>query len=215
MKGPIMAALALLTTSASGIALGQTWEVGVGGGGSFYTSKKVTAGQVAGNAKLDTGWFVSGYIGNNVSERWAGEIRYSYQQNDLQLKSGGTTVNFGARSHAIHYDFLFHGTKSEASVRPFIAFGAGFKGYQGTGREVPVQPLSNLAFLTRTNDWKPLVTAGAGIKVRMGKKALLRAEFRDYFTQLPTNLIAPAPGAKLEGRWFHNFIVMAGIGWVF
>ena len=214
MKGRILAASALLLLSVSERAAAQTWEVGVGGGGSFYTSKTVTAGRVTGDAKLGNGWMLTGYLGNNVSERWGGEIRYAYQQNDLQLQSGGTTVNFGARSHAIHYDFLFHATKREARVRPFVAFGAGFKGYQGTGREVPVQPLSNLAFLTRTNDWKPLISVGGGVKFRLGKNGMIRAEIKDYITQVPTNLIAPAPGAKLSG-WFHNFVAMFGVGWVF
>lgn len=215
MKGRTLAATALLLTSVSLSATAQTWEVGVGGGGSFYTAKSISAARVIGDAKLDSGWLVTGYLGNNVSERWGGEIRYAFQQNDLKLQSSGTTVKFGARSHAIHYDFLLHATKRGSKVRPFAAFGAGFKGYQGTGREVPVQPLANLAFLTRTNDWKPIISVGGGVKFAVGKNAMIRADIRDYITWFPKNLIAPAPGAKLDGGPIHNLVVMLGIGWTF
>lgn len=204
------AALALLGVS----AFGQKFEIGAGAGGSFYTSKTVTAGSVTGQAKLDSGWGATGYVGHNSGRLLGGELRYMYQANDLKLSSGSTNVTFGARSHAIHYDFLVHAASPGSRIRPFVSFGAGLKGYQGTGKEVVVQPLSNLAFLTRTTEWKWLATAGAGIKIKVNDRLGFRAEFKDYISPVPTNVIAPAPNAKLDGI-FHNFVALFGLSLLF
>jgi hypothetical protein len=204
------AALALLGVS----AFGQRYEIGAGAGGSFYTSKSVTAGQVTGNAKFDSGWGATAYVGHNSGRILGGELRYLYQANDSKLSSGSANVTFGARSHTIHYDFLLHAAKPESKVRPFVAFGAGFKGYQGTGTERVVQPLSNLAFLTRTTEWRWVATVGAGVKFKVNNRLGFRAEFKDYISEVPTNVIAPAPGAKLDGI-FHNFVALFGLSLLF
>ena len=41
-----------------------------------------------------------------------------------------------------------------------------------------------------------MASIGAGMKYSLTDKLVLRTEFRDYITAFPTNLIAPAPGAK-------------------
>jgi hypothetical protein len=61
---------------------------------------------------------------------------------------------------------------------------------------------------------KPLVSVGAGVKVSMGKRLLLRVEFRDYMSPFPTQVIAPSPGAKLGG-WMHDLLPQAGVSYSF
>ena len=108
-------------------AMAQKWEVGAGVGGGFYTSQDVTLGSTSASAKLKTNVAVSGWVGQNMGDRWGGELRYSYQLGDLQLKQNSTEAVFGAETHTINYNFLLYTKPSEASVRPFVSAGAGIK----------------------------------------------------------------------------------------
>lgn len=189
----------------------QKWEIGGGGGASFYTGKDVTGrNNATGNFKPQGGVALTGFVGHNMYDYVGGEFRYTFQKNDLELRSGGSSAKFGARSSAFHYDVLIHTASVRQKVRPFVAFGGGMKLYEGTGQEVVAQPLSNLAFLTKTNEVKPLVTFGGGVKVAVSDRVLLRAEVKDYFSQVPTKVVAPASGATLGG-WFHNFVALFSI----
>jgi hypothetical protein len=209
---------ALLTIAAllaAPMVFAQKWEIGGGGGASFYTGKDIAGrNNAAGNFKPRGGFALTGVIGNNMYDYVGGEFRYTWQKNDLSLESGGTNVKFGARSSAFHYDVLIHTASVRQKVRPFVAVGAGVKLYEGTGREVVAQPLSNLAFLTKTRELKPLITFGGGVKVQVSEKMLFRAEVKDYFSQVPTKVAAPAPGASLGG-WFHNFVFLVGVSALF
>jgi hypothetical protein len=195
-------------------ALAQRWEFGAGAAGTFYTSKEVTAGSLKANAGFKNGWGASAWLGNDMHNYIGGEIRYMFQQNDMKLSGNGRDYSFGGRSQTIHYDFLLHAAPRNAKVRPFLAVGAGFRGYEGTGREVAVQPLSNFAFLTKTSQWVPVISVGGGVKFIPARRLAVRAEFRDYVSPVPGNVITAAPGAKLNG-WFHNFVALVGVSVLF
>jgi len=204
----IVSALAVVLTAEPGWA--QKWELGAGGGGSFYKSQTVTNGPANGSAGFSNGFVATAILGQNLYRHLSGEIRYTYGRNDLKLASGGAKATFAGQSHALCYEFLVHSAPVAAKVRPYVAAGGGFKMYQGTGTETAYQNLSNLALLTKTQEWKGLLTFGGGVKVQVSRRALLRVEFRDYITQFPKEVIAPSPGAKLSG-WLHDFIPMVGI----
>jgi opacity protein-like surface antigen len=195
-------------------ALAQRWEVGLAGGGSFYTSQTFQNPAGNANASLSPGVAASAWLGYSGSNMIGGELRYDYETSGLTLSSGGTSVNFAGQTNAIHYDFLFHFAPSEARIRPFIAGGAGVKVYSGTGTEQVFQPLSNIALLTKTSDIKPLVSVGAGVKFAMSKAIMLRLEVHDYLTPFPQNVIAPAQGSKVGG-WLSDLVVSAGLSFVF
>ncbi|MBY0506362.1 MAG: porin family protein [Bryobacteraceae bacterium] len=205
------AAVALLPLASSSLAYAQKWEIGGGAGGSFYTSQTVSRASLSANAKFDSGWGATGYIGHNMYSRVGGEVRYSFLKNDAKLSSGSDQATFGANAHAIHYDVLIHATKVGSPIRPFVAIGGGIKMFRGTGKEVVAQRLGNLAFLTRTNEVKPVITFGAGVKLNVSKRVGFRVEVKDYFSQFPTDVIAPASGSKLSGNWIHNFVAMASL----
>jgi hypothetical protein len=204
--------LGLLATAPA--ALAQRWELGLAGGGSFYTSQSFNSPAGKADAGPTAGFAVSGWLGNNSSNLIGGELRYDYEHSDLKLSSGGTEVNFGSQTNAVHYDFLLHFAPSEAHVRPFVAAGAGVKVYTGTGKEQPFQPLSNIALLTRTSQVEPLVSVGAGLKVSVAKAVLLRLEVHDYLTPFPKDVIAPSQGAKVGG-WLSDFVVSGGLSFLF
>jgi hypothetical protein len=195
-------------------AWAQKWEFGGGVGGGFYTSDNVTAPGGSAAAKIQTNISGSVWLGNDSPGKWGGEVRYDYQAGDLQLSQGGTQATFGARSQALHYDFLYHFTGSEATVRPFVAAGAGIKIYTGTGTQVVYQPLSNFALLTQAQDLTPLVSVGAGLKFKLASRLQLRLEVHDYLTTFPKQAITPAANAK-AGWSLQDIVPMAGLGYLF
>jgi len=107
------------------------------------------------------------------------------------------SASFKGQTHSIHYDILVNVRSREARFRPFILAGGGMRDFRGVGTESPYQPLSSFALLTKTSQWMPVVTFGGGIKYAMSPRVLLRIEVRDYFSRFPTQVIAPAPEARL------------------
>lgn len=201
---------ALCVLCFSGALAAQTWETGAAAAGSFYLSRPATAPAGRADAGFGRGPAVSGFFGQNLYPHLGGELRYTFQRNSLRLCSGPAAAAFSGHSHAVHYDAVVYPLRSAPQVRPFVAAGAGFKNYRGTGREAAWQPLGDFALLTRTQEWKPLLTAGAGLKWTVAPAVAVRVEFRDYMTPFPAKVIAPAPGARLGG-WMHSFVPLAGI----
>jgi hypothetical protein len=195
-------------------AFAQKWEVGVAGGGSFYTSQTFKSAVGNADGSLSNGFAVSAWLGNNTASTISGELRYDFEKSDLKLSSGGTNVSFGAQTNAIHYDLVLHFAPSESHIRPFVAAGAGVKVFSGTGKETAFQPLSNIALLTKTSQWEPLVSVGGGVKVAMSPAVQLRLEVHDFLSPFPKNVIAPAQGSRVGG-WLSDFVVMAGLSFTF
>ena len=196
-------------------AFGQRWEFGGGAGGGFYTSQSIT-NPTAGNAdaKIAAGPAAGVWLGYNSSERWGGEIRYNIQTGDFMLNSGSASATFGAATHTVHYDFQYHLRTTEDRIRPYVAFGAGIKVYQGTGTEVAAQPLSRIALLTKTTDMRPVASFGFGVKARMGEHWLFRASVNDYMSPFPTKVFTPNLGSK-TGGWLNDIVPMVGISYLF
>ncbi len=205
--------IGFLASSVASMVFAQTWEVGASGGYGMFRDVKVTNGSQTGLAGFASGIAFGGVFGNQITERFGGEVRYTYRADDLRVKSGGTTATLGGHSQAIHYDLMIHATPRESPVRPFLAAGAGVKLYRGTGAEAAFQPLSNLVVLSHTNESQPLISAGGGVKFRMSRRSLFRIDFRDYATPTPTSLLA-SPRGKLGG-WIHDFVLLVGISSVF
>jgi hypothetical protein len=129
---------------------------------------------------------------------------------DAQLKRGSSEAVFGAETHTVNYDFLWHTRPSEATVRPFVAGGAGIKYYRGTGTEGP-QNLDQYALLTKAGDVTGVVSVGGGVKVKLGAHSWLRLDVHDYMSPFPKQVITPNVGANVEG-WLHDIVPMVAIG---
>lgn len=193
-------------------AFAQSWEVGAGVGGGFYTSQTVNSPFGSASAKIQSGLAGSVWLGNTWQGHWSGELRYDYGMGDLSLSSGGTSATFAARTQQFHYDIAWHATSSESRIRPYVAVGAGVKLYQGTGAQVLYQPLSNVALLTQQQDLTPLVSAGGGIKFQLSPHVQLRFDVHDYLTPFPNKVITPNAGAKVGG-WLQDLVPMVGISY--
>jgi hypothetical protein len=203
--------LVVCAVVAAPAAIAQKWEVGGGVGGGFYTSQDVSApGGGSASAKIQNNVAGGIWLANNSSGRWGGEARYDFQRGALQLSSAGTEATFGAETHTLHYDVIWHGAPSGSKVRPFIAIGGGVKVYRGTGAEVVYQPLSNYALLTRARDMTGVISVGAGFKVQMGPHVQLRFDFHDYLTPFPKHVIVPNQGSS-AGGWIQDFVPIVGL----
>lgn len=206
----LIAALYILAPS----CLAQKWELGGVAGGGFYNNLTVSNGIGSALAGFQSGMAFGAVLGQNLYPRISGELRYTFHRDDLTLSNAANRATFNGLSHAAHYDLLFHLHPARARVRPFVAVGGGVKMYRGFGTESPYQPLSSFALLTKTQQWKPMLSAGAGTKFAISPRVSLRLEFRDYITQFPAKVIAAAPGAKLGGL-VHDFVPMLGLTYTF
>lgn len=193
---------------------GQQWEIGASGLFGFPRGLDVTRAGSIGSAGFANG-FAAGVVAAHHPRRYlGGEFRYTYRASDLKVSSGGRDYRFPGDSHAIHYDILLHTQPLGARIRPFVAAGGGIKVFRGTGEEDAGQPLRNVALLTRTQEITPLLSFGGGVSARVSQHFVFRAEFRDYFTPFPQEVIAPAPGAQIRG-FLHDLVPLVGVGIVF
>lgn len=214
-------ATTLLVTAILGPAcvctcLGQDrgWEVGAAGG--FGLVQNATISQPSGSvtAGIDNRFAAGIVAGQDRYSHLSGELRYTFRDDDLVLKSGGQKANMDGDSHLIHYDLLLHARGRKSRIRPYAAAGGGIRFFRGTGREDASQPFRDFAFITKTSEVKPLISVGGGVKVRLTRHALIRLDFRDYISPFPEELFVAAPGAKIHG-WLHDFVPLAGISFAF
>jgi hypothetical protein len=199
-----------LVTAAA--AFGQQWEVGGAVGGSFLPGVPVTGSMGSATAGFQSGISGGVFVGQNLYRHFSGEIRYNFMQSNLKLSSGGTTATFDGNAHAIYYDVLIHTSRRESRTQLYAAVGGGMKIFRGTGKEAALQPLSQFAYLTKTQTVKPMLSVGGGVKFKLSPHMSLRTEFRDFVTPFPKALITPAPGAKV-GSMLHDFVPMVGISY--
>jgi opacity protein-like surface antigen len=192
-------------------ALAQRWEFGGAGGASFYNKRSIAAPAGSVDAKFNSGFAASAYFGQ-IGNRLGGEMRYDFHVNEMELSGLGRSVKMDGRSQAFHYDVLVYFNKIGSRVRPYLLGGVGMKYYQGTSSAGVVQPLMNVAVLTDTSQWKPLVVAGGGIRFEASKHVHVRAEFRVNMTQAPTQIITPVSG-ELDG-WYFNYAPIFGVSYV-
>jgi len=202
----------ILILAATGAAcFGQQWEFGGLAGGNFLNTVPVSNAVGTATAGFQTGAAFGGYVGFNQYKHIGGELRYTYLQSNLSLKSGGAEASFSGMSHVVGYDVIFKTTRNQGKVQLFAAVGGGMKVFRGTGKEAAYQPLSQYGYFTKTQTVKPMGSVGAGVKVALSHKVFLRTEFRDYITAFPTQVITPPPGSKY-GSILHDFVPMVGIG---
>ena len=86
--------------------------------------------------------------------------------------------------------------------------------FRGTANQEPSQPLSDFAVLTRTQEVKPLISVGGGVKYTLTGHAALRVDFREYISPFPEKLFVTAPGAKIKG-WLYDSVPLVGLSYVF
>jgi opacity protein-like surface antigen len=208
----VLAAVSALALAPA--AMAQKWEFGGGVGGSIYPSNSVTNGSASADVKTQTNIAGGLWLANDINDHWGGEVRIDYTRGDLQLSSGGTQATFNSEAYALHYDFQYHFANREARLRPYVAAGGGIKYYRGIGSEVLFQPLSQFALLTKTTQLEPLISVGAGLKLKVTDHIGLRLEVHDYLTPFPKEIVTPNTGSKISG-WMQDLVPMVGLSYLF
>jgi hypothetical protein len=206
--------LIAITLASSCMAQEHEWEVGGAVGFGIVRNATITdpAGSVS--AGIDNGFAAGAVIGQDLYAHLGGELRYTFRDNNLLLTGGGQKVNLSGDSHLVHYDLLFHALPKSSRFRPYAAAGGGIRLFRATGNEQASQPLSDFAILSKTQEVKPLISVGAGVKFFLTGHAALRVDFREYISPFPEQLFVPAPGAKIKG-WLYDSVPLVGLSYVF
>jgi hypothetical protein len=191
---------------------GQKWEFGGMGGAGFLSNVNVSSAAGSATAGFSTGGAFGGFAGENLYPHWSGELHYLYLENDLHIQSGGTNATFAGNAHVLHYDMLYHTNRKGSKMQAFVAVGGGMKIFRGTGTQEAYQPNYQFGYMTKTQQLKPMADAGAGLRFELRPGLYMRTEFRDYITAFPTQVIAPAPGAKY-GKILNDIVPTVGISY--
>ncbi len=199
----------------SGACMAQsTWEFGGNVGYGLYRGGSVYSPGGTASAGILNRFAAGAVLGENINNYISGEIRYEYQDGHPYLRFDGSRYDIQGQSQTITYDILFHFKPRQSRLRPFIAAGGGAKGFLIAGPAPYPQPIPNIATLNNTNQWKFVVSVGAGVKYTLQEHVLLRFDFRDYITTFPSAEIAPAPHNTARGV-FNQFTPLFGVSYLF
>jgi hypothetical protein len=215
-------------------ALAQEWEFGLGAGYGFSRDADIRSAAGTARAGFTRGAVLSAYGAQN-GDWLSGELRYDFKFSDSHLSGLSQSTSLNGQVHSLHFDFLFH--PRQRRVQPFVILGAGIRYYRATGTPVPIQPLGTIAALMRANQVEPLIAPGVGLKLKVGGRAVVRLELRDYITPFPRKVITPYSGTDASWRlkypppiltleptgrtgsdvsgWLHDFTPMVSIGVTF
>jgi hypothetical protein len=206
--------LLLFVCAAGCFAQEQPWELGFSGGYGFYHNATVLAPAGRATAGVNNRFALSAILGNDMFRWLGGEFRYTFQDGDPFLKSGGVKTLIDGHSNAYTYDLLMYLRPRGDSVRPYFIGGVGAKQFVVSGPAPASQPLAGIAVLTTRDQFIFTGAAGAGIKFKLQKHLLARFDFIDYITPFPKDLVMPASGATPRGI-FHQFTPLFGLSGMF
>lgn len=209
-----LAILAMLWLGAAACAMAQQWELGGMGGVGLLNRVSASTSIGSATAGFQTGAVAGVYGGQIMNAHWSGEARYAFMQSNLRLTSGGKEATFSGNAHVIHYDILWRTNRKGSRAQAFVAVGGGVKLFRGTGEQAAYQLLNQVAYMTQTEQWKPMADVGAGIRYTVSNRFLVRVEFRDYITGVPREVLTPAKGAKFDSV-LHDIVPMVGLSYTF
>jgi len=209
---PAKVAVAAALWASMGIA--QQCEIGGAIGYGVYRNGTIFSAVGTAGAGIRNRFAAGAVFGEDLYERLSGEVRYVYHDGHPFLSAPGVKTDMQGQSHTITYDLLFHIRPRRERVRPFVAAGAGVKGYVVAGPAPVTQPISAVASLVTQDEWKFAVSLGGGVKYRLGSRVFLRADFRDYLTTFPRRQILPATNNTARGI-FQQFTPLVGVSYGF
>jgi len=192
----------------------QDTEIGGAIGYGVYRDGSIYAPGGKAEAGIRNRFAAGAVFGEDLYDHLSGEIRYLYHDGHAFLSAGGVKTDMQGQSHTFTYDLLFHLNDREHRLRPFFAAGGGAKGYVVAGPAPFPQPLPNIATLRTVDEWKPVISLGGGVKFRLYRNIVLRADFRDYLTTFPRRQIVPAANGTARGI-FQQFTPLFGVGYTF
>jgi len=194
--------------------MAQNWEISGGVGFGAYHNGSISGPAGTATAGFRNSYALTGAAGEDRFEHFSGEVRYVFHPGESFLESGAAKGSVTAYSHTFTYDVLFHWTKREAKMRPYVVAGPGAKYYSVTGTLPKPQPVPAIAGLTARSQWQPAFDFGAGVKFHVAEHVTVNAFLRDYVSLFPDRLYAPAGSGKSSGV-LHQVTPMVEIGYRF
>jgi len=205
------AAAAALFVSA---AFAQQFEIGGLVGYGFYHNGSATSSAATVQAGFTERIAAGAVIGEDLYEHFSGEARYLYQESHPFLSSTGFRADLAGHSHMLTYDVLFHLMDRDHRIRPFAAVGAGARYFAATGVAPSFASAPQAAVLVRANEWKFVGDFGAGVKFRVQRHVIVRAEIRDFISPFPKRQIAVVGNGKINGL-LHEITPLIGVSYSF
>ena len=193
---------------------GQQYEIGADIGYGFYRNGTIYSPAGSAQAGMRNRFAAGIDLGYQFSNYVSGQFSYLYHDGHPFLQAPGVKSDIQGQSHALTLELLFHFRPRDHRLRPFVAGGAGAKGYVIAGPEPFPPPVPQIAILTTNDVWKVAFSVGGGVKFLLRPHMLLRAEFRDYLTTFPRQQIVPAPHNTARGI-FEQFTPMFGVSYTF
>jgi opacity protein-like surface antigen len=193
---------------------GQQYEIGADIGYGFYRNGTIYSPAGSALAGMRNRFAAGIDLGYQFSNYVSGQFSYLYHDGHPFLQAPGVKTDIQGQSHALTLELLFHFRPRDHRLRPFVAGGAGAKGYVIAGPEPFPQPVPQIAILTTNDVWKVAFSVGGGVKFLLRPHMLLRAEFLDYLTTFPRQQIVPAPHNTARGI-FEQFTPLFGVSYTF
>lgn len=201
----------LLWFTLAGACVAQQWQLGGGVGAAVYPDVTVRRGGAEAEAGFDTAPAFTVFGVHDMYEHVSGELRYTFQFTDMKVSFNGVEAESSAQTHAFSYVLLLYPNRRDAAVRPYFLAGGGGKVYWGTGEQrAAAPPNAQFAILTQTSEIKGMAAFGAGVSARISDRVYLRFDVRDNLTPFPKEVIAPVPGARIDG-WLHCIVPTVGV----
>jgi hypothetical protein len=189
-------------------------DIGANIGYGFYRNGTIYGAGVTAEGGIINRFAAGIDITDDFSNYVAAQFAYLYHDGHPFLKAPGVKTDIQGQSDALTLGLLFHLNPRNSRFRPFLAGGAGAKGYIIAGPEPFPQPAADIATLRANDVWKVAFSIGGGLRFRLHPRVMLRAEFRDYLTTFPRQQIVPAPHLTARGI-FQQFTPLFGVAYVF
>ncbi len=181
------------------------------GGVGFGSYHPVSFTSPAGSAFAAPGqrFVLNALVERQLSDHFAIEAGWTYQDGDYQLVSGATKTAFDAGAQVLRADVIGYLRPRSKRLRPYVVGGTGIKLYQGSETPSP-RPLAQFGSFRDGTDPRALLSFGGGLEYSLNRHWGLRVDLRDDLTPFPTAAIVPAAGVT-AGAWLHDFVPTVGV----
>lgn len=186
--------VAVLSLAACAVSSAQVAEFGVSGG-----IQKVQNAELGQDYSLDDGWKLRFHLTLNNGAFFGQEFGYGY--NRTKLLQAGEDLG-GMAIHQGFWNFLVYATPEGSRFRPFATGGGHFSNFVPPGASAT----------QGQGDTKFGVNYGAGLKVKVTDKYLIRFDLRQYLNGKPFSELREGAGNAVSGTFRQT---EASIGFAF
>ena len=207
-----------LAAGISSQCIAQHWEIGAVGGYGWFQNNTISnpiSSETSGTIGFPSRGTIGVVFGETPYHHLGGELCWLYQWGGPQIEAGGIRTSIRGYSNLVTFDLMIYPLSSESGFRPYLSGGAGVRAYTGTDSGFIGQaPTAGLAVLRSITEPVAAISVGGGLKYLFAKHALVRLDFRAYFTPTPDEVIRPNRFSIIHG-WLSEVSPTAGLSYIF